>query len=336
VRNVIVLSGFLVLGGCSTLSGIKTNADAVKGAADDAKSQKDAAKGQVDDEKAKAMAAKNGGGEGGGSAPAGATRLEAGDGKLNEPISDKIDFKKGKINDWRKFALVGGKPGDIATFILHWDEESANLDVDVFDQFGVKIGKSPPRLEGQTSKKILVRIDDAGMYYVKVSGATKADSSIYTMEVKWKAAPKPAAPPVAAAPAPAPAPGAAAAAPGAAAAAPPCPTGMTCPPPGQPCPVGATCPPPPVDPNKVFGEIVSASRDGSTVTLYLDKGSAAGFKPGMQGTILEGPDGEKPLDGGAFSIAQVISTSKSIARSTTLQKAIGKNRRVLVNLAQTR
>jgi hypothetical protein len=311
---------------CSTLSSIKGGADQVKSTADDAKSQKDSAKATVDAEKAKAQAGKEGGE--GGAAPAGATRLEAGDGPLNQPISDKIDYKKGKINDWRKFILAGGKPGEIATFILHWDEEAANLDIDVYDQFGSKIGKSPPKLEGQSIKKVLVHIDEAGLYYVKVSGPTKADSSIYTMEVKWKG--KPVAPPppasgVAVAPS-----GAAVQPSGAAAA--PCPTGMTCPPPGQPCPPGAQCPPPAPDPNKVPANIVSVVHEGSTVTLYLDKGSSAGFRVGMQGTILDGPDGDKPLDGGSFSISQVIGASKSIAKSSSLQKPLGKNKRVVVNL----
>ena len=103
---------------------------------------------------------------------------------INQPISDKIDFAKKKANDWRKFTLAG-KPGQFATFELHWDEESANLDIDVFDKFGVNIGKSPRRIEGQSSKKVLLRIDDPGLYYVRVSGPTKADSSIYTMMVKY-------------------------------------------------------------------------------------------------------------------------------------------------------
>lgn len=318
MRNVLVLCSFVLIGsaGCSTLSGIKTNADAVKGAADDAKAQKDAAKQQVDDEKAKAAAKENGG-----AGPAGPTRLEATDAPPNQPINDKIDFKKGKINDWRKFQLVGGKRGEIATFILHWDEESANLDIDVFDQFGVKIGKSPPRLEGQSEKKILVQIEDAGMYYVKVSGPTKADSSIYTMEVKWKGAPKPAVAAAAPPPGPAPVPGGPAV--------PPPASGATVAP--APCPPGQVCPVAP-DPNKVFCTIVSVAREGSTVTLYLDKGSSAGFKSGMLGTVLDGPDGEKPLDGGNFSLTQVVGSSKAIAKSTTLSKPLGKNRRVVVNL----
>jgi hypothetical protein len=107
---------------------------------------------------------------------------------------------------------------------------------------------------------------------------------------------------------------------------------MTCPPPGQPCPPGATCPPPAPDPNKVIAAIVSVAREGSTVTLYLDKGASAGFKVGMSGTVLDGPDGDKPLDGGTFAISQVVGATKAIARSTTLQKPLGKNKRVMVNL----
>ncbi len=52
----------------------------------------------------------------------------------------------------------------------------------------------------------------------------------------------------------------------------------------------------------------------------------------MTGTILEGPEGDKPFEGGSFSIAQVVGSSKSIAKSSTLQKPIGKNKRIVVNL----
>lgn len=309
MRYAIVLS-LLTVGGCAALTGAKGSADSVKGAADDAKSQKDSATQTAKDEKDKA---KGGGAAGGGGGAAGPTRLEATDGQINVPINDKIDFAKKKQNDWRKFTLAG-KPGQFATFELHWDEEAANLDIDVYDEFGVNIGKSPRRIEGQSSKKVLLRINDPGLYYVRVSGPTKADSSIYTMMVKYNG-PVVAA---AAAPAPAPAPAAGAPAPAPAAAAP------------APCPPGQSCTPP--DPNKVYGTVVSMVREGSTVTLYLDKGSADQLRPGMMGTILEGTDGDKPLEGGSFSISQVISGSKSIAKSTTLQKSPGKNKRIVVNL----
>lgn len=314
MRHAIVCCGlFVAFGGCAALTGVKGGADAVKGAADDAKGQKDAATAAAKDEKDKAKGGDKGG-AGGGEAPAGPSRLEATEGQINAPISDKIDVKKAKQNDWRKFQLLG-KPG-YATFELHWDEEAANLSIDVFDKFGVNIGKSPRRIEGQSEKKILLKIDDPGMYYVRISGPQKSDSSIYTMMVKWKG---PAAPPAAAAAAaPAPTPAATAGAPAAAAAAAPCPPGPNCP----------TAP----DPNKVYGSIVSMVREGSTVTLYLDKGSADQLRAGMMGMVLDGPEGDKPFEGGSFSIAQVVGGSKSIARSTTLQKPLGKNKRIVVNL----
>src|SRR6185312_5752310 len=281
-----------------------------KGAADDAKGQKDSATQAVKDEKDKGK----GGGAGGGGDAAGPTRLEATDGQINMPISDKIDVKKNKQNDWRKFTLAG-KPGQFATFELFWDTADANLDIDVYDKFGVNVGKSPRRIEGQSSKKVLLRVDDPGLYYVRVSGPSKTDSSIYTMMVKYNGPVVAAAPP---APAPAPAPAPTAAAPAAA-------------PAPAPCPPGQTCPAAP-DPNKVYGTIVSLVHENGVYTLYLDKGSADQLRTGMQGTILEGPEGDKPLEGGSFSISQIIGSSKSVAKSTTLQKSIGKNKRIVVNL----
>ena len=314
MRQAIIGFGLLLaFNGCAALTSAKGSADSVKGAADDAKSQKDSATATAKDEKDKA---KGGGANGGGGGDAaGPTRLEATDGKINVPISDKIDFVKKKVNDWRKFTLAG-KPGQFATFELHWDEETANLNIDVYNEFGVNVGKSPRRIEGQSSKRVLLRIDDPGLYYVRVSGPTKADSSIYTMMVKYNGPVVAPAPAVAAAPAaaPAPAPAATAAAPAPA-----------------PCPPGQNCPAPP-DPNKVYGSIVSILHDGSTTTLYLDKGSADQLRPGMMGTILDGPEGDKPFEGGSFSIAQVIGGSKSIAKSTTLQKPLGKNKRIVINL----
>src|SRR6185312_16128974 len=176
----LVLATQLSLGGCAALTSAKGTADSAKGAADDAKGQKDSATQAVKDEKDKGK----GGGAGGGGDAAGPTRLEATDGQINMPISDKIDVKKNKQNDWRKFTLAG-KPGQFATFELFWDTADANLDIDVYDKFGVNVGKSPRRIEGQSSKKVLLRVDDPVLYYVRVSGPSKTDSSIYTMMVKY-------------------------------------------------------------------------------------------------------------------------------------------------------
>ncbi len=178
MKSVIVIFGLMfVMSGCAALTSAKTTADSAKGTADDAKSQKDSATATVKDEKGKAK-----GGDGAsGEAPAGATRLEASDAPTNTPISDKIDFKKGKINDWRKFSLAG-KPG-FAKFILDWDEETANLDIDIFDQFGKKIGKSPPRLEGKSERTILHPRQRASAFTTSRSRGRRRPT---TRSIRWR------------------------------------------------------------------------------------------------------------------------------------------------------
>ena len=92
MRHAIIGFGLLLtFGGCAALTSAKGSADSAKGAADDAKSQKDSTTQAVKDEKDKN---KGGGAGGGGGDAAGPTRLEATDGQLNVPISDKIDIKK--------------------------------------------------------------------------------------------------------------------------------------------------------------------------------------------------------------------------------------------------
>jgi|GEM_PF-1907922 len=306
--RLLVISGvaavaILVGVGCAGLAAVQGGGDQLKGAADQAKGQTDAAKG----------------GAGGGAKKDGddddGDRLKAKAAAINVPLDDSVNFKKGDKVDWRKVQL-SGKPG-VATIELHWDNEAANVDVDVFDKFGTLIGKNPPRLEGQQVKKILVQIDDPAIYYIRVQATTAKDESIYTLAIKWKGpggAPKedPVATP-APAPAPAPAPGTAPA-----------------PAPGTPA-----TPPPPVplasDPTKLLAKIVQGFREGAAMQLYIDKGSANGVKAGMTGSILEGAEGDKLLEGGTFSINKVLDGKKAVA-STNFSKPLGKNNRVVINL----
>ncbi len=237
-------------------------------------------------------------------------RLHAKEGQINTPLDDKVDFKKQDKEDWRKFQLAG-KPG-IATFELFWDDDQSNLDLDVYDAYGVNIGRSPPRMEGQSVKRILVQIKKTGVYYVRVRAPTEKDRSIYTLNVKWDG------PPVVAQKPPDPTPP------------PPNPTG------NPPNPAGNNNQPPqPVsplnDPNKLQASIISAYRDGPGWVLYIDKGSSAKVRQGMSGQILDGPDGDKLLEKGDFTISQVVDGTRSIAR-TNLSRPPGKNKRVLINL----
>lgn len=344
-RSLFLLAA---LGGCSTLQSVKSGADGVKGAADEAKSQKDSTTATVKDEMGKA---KSGGGSGGAGSSAGATRLEASDAPVNTPISDKIDVKQGKQNDWRKFQLTGKHA--YATFDLFWDDPDANLHIDVYNQFGVVIGRSPRPLGTQSHKQVLLPLDP-GLYYVRISGPNRADSTIYTMEVTWHGAPAPdkaAADKAAADKAAADRAAADKAAADRAAAdkaaaersgkssttdsssKAPFPPPLPPEPPAVPCPPGQECPTAP-DPNKVYASIVNVIHEGGAVLLYLtlDKGADDRLRVGQRGTILQGAEGDKPLDGGAFALTRVVDGQRAIAKSVTLQRSVGRNKRVVIDV----
>ena len=78
--------------------------------------------------------------------------------------------------------------------------------------------------------------------------------------------------------------------------------------------------------------MVSAYREGEGLKLQIDKGSAAGITSGMKGQVLQGSSGEDPLDGGDFTVVQIIGPNKCLAR-TGLQ-SIGKNTRVVITLSK--
>jgi hypothetical protein len=316
-----VLVGALYFGGTVLVAvgcaGAQAGIQQAQGTAGQLKGETDKVQGQVKAGEQKGGAAKDGEDDDG-------DRLKAKPSPINTPLDDSLNFAKGDKADWRKVQL-GGKPG-VATFEIHWDEDASDLDIDVFNKFGDNVGANPPRLNGQPLKKVLVRVDEPGIFYVRVRAPQKKDASIYTMAIKWggtggpptpadekkdaeakaaASAPAPASP----APAPAPAPGT----PGAPGADP-----------AQPIPFAQ-------DPTKLLGNIVSGYPEGGGYVLYLDKGSANKVKAGMTGNVLEGPDGDKLLEGGAFSITQVIDGKKSIARAS-LTKPLGKNKRVVINL----
>ena len=66
--------------------------------------------------------------------------------------------------------------------------------------------------------------------------------------------------------------------------------------------------------------------------VAIDKGSAAGIQTGFKGQVLQGASGEDPLDGGDFTVVQVIGPNKCLAK-TGLQ-SIGKNTRVVITLGK--
>jgi hypothetical protein len=78
--------------------------------------------------------------------------------------------------------------------------------------------------------------------------------------------------------------------------------------------------------------VVSAYREGASLMMYIDKGSAAGIKQGDSGVVLQGAGGEDPVDGGNFRIVKVIDANKSVGASTL--HSLGKNNRVAITLGR--
>jgi len=229
--------------------------------------------------------------------------------KPNTPVTDEVNFANQDKSDWYVVTLKG-RPGVLNT-LIHWDAETSDVMIDVFDEFGKQISASPVRNKGAKEKKLLTQIDKLGMYYVRVTAPSRGDGSVYTMEAKWDV-------PVEA-------------------------------PPPQPVAENPVEPPPepkahhhepraPREPREkptgetVQGRVVSAYREGGGLTLHIDKGSAAGVRNGQTGNVLMGPAGEDLLEGAEFRIVQVLGETKCVAKSPI--GSIGKNTRVVINLSR--
>ena len=219
----------------------------------------------------------------------------------NQPVTDEVNFDKQDQTDWKSVELRG-KPGILAVE-LHWDDPGSELDVDLFDAVGVQVAASPGGATGAQLKKIAYEVEQPGVYFIRVRAPRAKCASVYTVLARWEGGRAPAPEPVVE---------------------------------KEPAPVEK---PEPVHHAKhhahhdheggVQGRIVSSYREGGALILHLDKGSAARIKPGMSGTILEGPAGETPLEGGSFTITQVIDDGRSIARAAL--HSTGRNTRVVID-----
>lgn len=230
---------------------------------------------------------------------------------LNKPHTDEVSYQNQDRTDWYVVELKG-KPG-VLTTIINWDNDASDVNIDVFDSFGAQIAASPVRGKGEKQKKLFTQIDKPGTYFVRVTAPTKTDGTVYTMEAQWEEPPavveRPAPPPE-----------------------------ETPPPrdsdekpkkvrthePREPRekPVGET----------VEARVVSAYREGPSLMMYIDKGSAAGIRVGNEGVVLQGAGGEDPVDGGQFKIVKVIDANKSVGAAT--MRSLGKNNRVAITLGR--
>ena len=242
-----------------------------------------------------------------------AKRSNARDLPLNTARTDEVSYLGQDKTDWYTVNLAG-KPGVMKT-VLHWDNDSSDVMIDVYDEVGRNISNSPVRDGKAKEKQLLTQIDKPGVYYVRVTAPTKTDGTVYTIEVKWDAPP-----PVVAQP--------------------------------QPPALAVTPKPEPEETPKpkhhheheghepkaaapsgesIQGRILQAFIENGSLTLYLDKGSAQGVHTGQSGTVLAGAT-EDPLEGGSFRITEVAGPGKSVARCAL--RSLGKNNRVSINLGK--
>ena len=211
--------------------------------------------------------------------------------EVNKVVTDDVNFDGQDQTDWKQVELKG-KPG-ILTVELHWDRAEADLNCDVFNSFGEQIAASPGPQAGAQQKKVIVEVSNLGVYFLRIQAAKRGDYSVYTLEAKWdgEVAPPPTPPPVETPKEPV----------------------------GKKPIVKRTSSAPKerkFDPDRgVQGRIVSSYREGGQLVLHIDKGSAAGVKVGNSGAVLDGPQGSNRLEGGDFSIVQVIDESKSVAKT---------------------
>ncbi|MSP60310.1 MAG: hypothetical protein EXR72_08210 [Myxococcales bacterium] len=222
-------------------------------------------------------------------------------------LPDDVNYDKQDMTDWRSIELKG-KPG-LLNVELHWDNDKSDMSVDAYDAVGTQMASSPGPQPGATSKKIVAQIDALGTYYLRVTAPKAHDGSVYTLEAKWEVDEAPAA--------------------------------VEAPPPVEKPkkeprrePKGPSTPrvraPKEFAPeNGVQGRIVSSYREGTSMVLHIDKGTAAGVKEGQVGAVLDGPTGANALPGGDFKITTVVDEHKCIAK--TGLRSIGKNNRVSIN-----
>lgn len=219
--------------------------------------------------------------------------------------TDSVDTKQGDQTDWKSVAI--GARGTLAVD-LDWANAQADVTIDAFDPFGTQIAKSPIN-DGSPKKRLVLPISEPGIYYLRLQSVNPEQATAYNIQVEGGQQPLLALP-----------------------------STEEPPPEEKPRHVSAApkkhkAPKPrrgggrPED--GVQGRVVSAHREGDATVLYLDKGSAAGVAVGQNGWILDGPAGATPLEGGSFTITEVVDAHRSIAKSPI--HSIGRNNRISIH-----
>jgi hypothetical protein len=220
---------------------------------------------------------------------------------LNKAETDSVSWPKLQRTKWKRLDIQNPAQQNILSCELRIDTAGVDLNIDIFNGLGTQLGFSPGPVPNKL-KKLAVPIDEVpGTYFVRMQAAQPKDESDFAVICYWDELPPTPEPPG----------------------------------PRPPRPPKPPKPPKPVTLEEKIekgteGRIVSSYREGSSMTLILDKGAAAGVKEGTEGTILEGKSGRVPLGGGEFSVESVTDDSKSKAKSSV--RSIGRNTRVVLFL----
>ena len=220
---------------------------------------------------------------------------------INKAETDSVSWPKLLRTKWKRIDIQVPGVQNIMDCELRIDNTGADINVDVFNSLGTQIGFSPGPAPNKL-KKLAVQIDELGTYFIRVQAAQPKDESDWSVICAWEEQ-------LAAA-------------------------DVTQPIKHlrgkRPPPIATTKPESFQDKvdNGTEGRILQGFREGGQMTLFIDKGAAAGIHEGTEGTVLEGKSGRQVLEGGSFKIIQVQDDSRCKAISSV--RAIGKNNRVVL------
>lgn len=104
--------------------------------------------------------------------------------KLDEPFDDRVSAEEGDHTDWKTFNLEGQTS---VFFQIWWDNKNVDAAVSVRDQFGAVQGQLTHR-KGQRKDILGPIVLGEGAWFIEIKA--KEGSSVYTMELRTKAAQK--------------------------------------------------------------------------------------------------------------------------------------------------
>ena len=215
--------------------------------------------------------------------------------RVRQRVADEVSFPGGDRTDWKSLAL--DRTGSLL-LDLRWDEPGSDLDLAVFDAVGGRIDGSP--IESRPGRKRRrASIGAPGSCFVRIQAIRPGDRSTYVLEATWQDEVVSRGDGV---------------------------RTRTRPRRENRGPAMRSVG------EAVQGRIVSSYRESGSLVLHIDKGANAGIRPGQSGSVLEGPAGESPVEGGALSVTHVIDDARSIGR--TALRSLGRNTRVSIRIEE--